>query len=57
MMSKKTRRILALVVIVALFSSLETLIKAMIVIPTIQILLIDFDEFNQINEEEGYEYE
>lgn len=56
-MSKKTRRILALVVIVALFSSLETLIKAMIVIPTIQILLIDFDEFNQINEEEGYEYE
>lgn len=59
MMRKRTRRILALIVIVTLFSSLEILIKALIIIPTLQLLMINYDEFNKlINENErGYEYE
>lgn len=53
-MTKRTRRILALIVIVTLFSSLETLIKALIVIPALQLLLINYDEFNElINEKRG----
>lgn len=59
MMSKKTRRIIALIILVVLFSSLEILMKTLVVIPALQLLLIDFDEFNKlINENErGYEYE
>lgn len=59
MMSKKTRRIIALIILVVLFSSLEALVKMLIVIPALQLLLIDFDEFNKlINENErGCEYE
>ena len=59
MMKKRTRRILALIVIVVLFSSLEIFIKALIIIPTLQLLMINYDEFNKlINENErGYEYE
>lgn len=54
MMKKRTRRILALIVIVTLFSSLEILIKALIVIPALQLLLINYDEFNElINEKRG----
>ena len=58
-MTKRARRILALIVIVTLFSSLEILKKALIIIPTLQLLMINYDEFNKlINENErGYEYE
>lgn len=58
-MKKRTRRFLALIVIVTLFSSLETSIKALIIIPTLQLLMINYDEFNKlINENErGYKYE
>lgn len=58
MMKKRTRRILALIVIVTLFSGLETLIKALIIIPTLQLLMINYDEFNKlINENErGFEH-
>ena len=54
-MKKRTRRFLALIVIVTLFSSLETLIKMLVVIPAIQLLLIDFDEFENTQNERGYE--
>ena len=59
MMKKRTRRIIALIILVVLFSSLKTLMKTLVVIPAIQLLLIDFDEFNKlINENErGYKYE
>lgn len=57
MMRKRTRRTIALIILVVLFSSLEALMKMLVVIPAIQLLLIDFDEFNKlINENErGYE--
>lgn len=52
-MTNRTRRILALIVIVTLFSRLEILIKALIIIPTLQLLMINYDEFNKlINENE-----
>lgn len=57
MMSKKTRRIIALIILVVLFSSLEILMKTLVVIPALQLLLIDFDEFNKLikENERGYE--
>lgn len=46
MMKKRTRRILALVALVIIFSGLEPLIKLLIALPIIQILFIEYDEFN-----------
>ena len=54
MMSKRTRRIIALIILTVLFSSLEALMKMLIVIPAIQLLLIDFDEFENTQNERGY---
>ena len=49
MMKKRTRRILALIVIVTLSLNLEILIKAMVVIPAVQLLLFQWDEFEKEN--------
>ena len=59
MMKKRTRRILALIVIVTLSLNLEILIKAMVVIPAVQLLLFQWDEFEKENRqiERGYKYE
>ncbi len=57
MMRKRTRRTIALIILAVLFSGLETLMKMLIVIPAIQLLLIDFDEFENTQNERGYEYE
>lgn len=57
MMRKRTRRIIALIIIVVLFSSLEALMKMLIVIPAIQLLLFEFEEFKNTQNERGYEYE
>lgn len=57
MMKKRTRRILALIVIVTLSLNLKILIKAMVVIPAVQLLLFQWDEFEKENTqiERGYE--
>lgn len=57
MMSKRTRRIIALIILTVLFSSLEALVKMLIVIPAIQLLLFEFDEFENTQNERGYKYE
>lgn len=57
MMSKRTRRIIALIILTVLFSSLEALMKMLIVIPAIQLLLFEFDEFENTQNERGYKYE
>ena len=57
MMKKRTRRIIALIILAVLFSSLEILMKMLIVIPALQLLLIDFDEFENTQNERGYKYE
>ena len=54
MMSKRTRRIIALIILTVLFSSLEALMKMLIVIPAIQLLLFEFDEFENTQNERGY---
>lgn len=46
MMKKRTRRILVLVALVIIFSGLGPLIKLLIALPIIQILFIEYDEFN-----------
>lgn len=56
-MTKRTRRILALIIIVTLFSSLEALMKMLIVIPALQLLLFEFDEFENTQNERGCDYE
>lgn len=56
MMKKRTRRILALIVIVVLCSDIETVKRVLVVIPIIQLLLFDYDQFfirNFLNEEKG----
>ena len=57
MMRKRTRRIIALIILVVLSSSLETLMKMLIVIPALQLLLFEFDEFENTQNERGYKYE
>ena len=56
MMKKRTRRILALIVIVVLCSDIETVKRVLVVIPIIQLLLFDYDQFfirNFLEEETG----
>ena len=45
-MRKRTRRIVALVILVTLVSSLADLTKALIAVPLIEALLIDWDSWN-----------
>ncbi|MDN6663424.1 MAG: hypothetical protein L0L14_02730 [Tetragenococcus koreensis] len=44
-MKKSTRRWLFMIAILALFSSMPILLKLMISIPAIELLLLDFDEW------------
>lgn len=50
MLKKRTRRILAIIILMASVSSLEPLIKLLIAGPLVALLSIDWDEFctNQI---------
>lgn len=44
-MMKRNRRYIAIVVIATLFSDIDFLVKVLIVVPSIQLLLIDYDLF------------
>lgn len=44
-MTKRNRRYIAIVVIATLFSDIDFLVKVLIVVPSIQLLLIDYDFF------------
>lgn len=45
MLKKRTRRILAIIILMASVSSLEPLIKLLIAGPLLVLLLIEWDEF------------
>lgn len=44
-MTKRNRRYIAIVVIATLFSDIDFLVKVLIIVPSIQLLLIDYDFF------------
>lgn len=44
-MKKRTRRFLLLIVLVTVFSGLEPIIKLLIGLPTLQLLIIDYNDF------------
>ena len=46
MMRKRTRRIIALIILVVLVSSLADLTKAIVAVPLIELLLIDWSDFS-----------
>lgn len=46
MLKKRTRRLLAIIALVAVVSPLDPLVKLLITFPMLQLLLIDYDEFN-----------
>lgn len=46
MLKKRTRRLLAIVILVTVASPQEPLAKLLIVLPSLQLLLMDYDEFN-----------
>lgn len=46
MLKKRTRRLLAIIALVAVASPLDPLVKLLITFPMLQLLLIDYDEFN-----------
>lgn len=46
-MKKRTRRLFALIVLVTIASPLDHLMKLLIVGPTLQVLLIEWDSFNK----------
>ncbi len=50
-MKKRTRRLFALIVLVTIASPLDHLMKLLIVGPALQVLLIEWDDFNK---EENY---
>ena len=55
-MTKRNRWYIAIVVVATLFSDIDFLVKVLIVIPSIQLLLIDYDLFcmkNFLEEETG----
>ena len=59
-MTKKNRRYIAIVVIATLFSDIDFLVKALIVVPSIQLLVIDYDFFcmkKLLEEETGGDYD
>lgn len=45
MLKKRTRRLLAIVILVAVASPQEPLVKLLIALPSLQWLLMDYDEF------------
>lgn len=59
-MTKRNRRYIAIVVIATLFSDIDFLVKVLIVVPSIQLLLIDYDFFcmeKLLEEETGGDYD
>lgn len=55
-MTKRNRRYIAILVIATLFADIDFLVKVLIVVPSIQLLLIDYDLFcmkNFLEEETG----
>lgn len=59
-MTKKNRWYIAIFVIATLFSDIDFLVKVLIVVPSIQLLLIDYDLFrmkNFLEEETGGDYD
>lgn len=44
-MTKRNRRCIAILVIATLFADIDFLVKVLIVVPSIQLLLIDYDLF------------
>lgn len=46
MLKKRTRRILAIVILVTIASPRDPLIKLLITMPIFQMLLMDYDEFS-----------
>ena len=45
-MSKKLRRAIALLIIIAVASPLPALYKALVAVPALMVLTLDYDEFN-----------
>lgn len=45
MLKKRTRRLLALIILVVIASPLDPLMKLLITMPALQLLLIEWDEF------------
>ena len=49
-MRKRTRRLIALIILVILLLSIDKTIKMIITVPLIELLLIDWDSWNYMRE-------
>lgn len=50
MMKKKTRRFLLLIILITVFSGLEPIVKLLIGLPTLQLLVMDYNDFTLLKQ-------